>query len=203
RALDVGSRQGRGARRRGTRTREQVFLRQNGRGVRRHLPQRMERSGGRRLRASARDREKLTQHMPKLRVAIVAPTLDILGGHSVQAQRLLAAWRDDPDISAWLVPINPLPTPALRPALRIKYVRTLVTEATYIPQLVRQLARADVVHIFSASYSSFLLAPLPAMLVAEALGRPVVLNYHSGHAADHLEHSRIARTMLAGVACNV
>ena len=141
--------------------------------------------------------------MSRLRVAIVAPTLDILGGHSVQAQRLLTAWRDDPEIRAWLVPINPAPPALLRPALRIKYVRTAVTEATYIPRLVRQIARADVVHVFSASYSSFLLAPLPAMLVAGALGRPVVLNYHSGEAADHLQRSPIARRMLARVACNV
>ena len=141
--------------------------------------------------------------MSRLRVAIVAPTLDILGGHSVQAQRLLTAWQDDADVGAWLVPINPLPPAAFRAALRVKYARTLVTEATYIPQLVRQLARADVVHIFSASYSSFLLAPLPAMLVARALGRPVVLNYHSGEAADHLEHSTIARAALARVECNV
>ena len=141
--------------------------------------------------------------MSRLRVAIVAPTLDILGGHSVQAQRLLTAWQDDADVGAWLVPINPLPPAAFRAALRVKYARTLVTEATYIPQLVRQLARADVVHIFSASYSSFLLAPLPAMLVARALGRPVVLNYHSGEAADHLARSRIARAALARVECNV
>ena len=141
--------------------------------------------------------------MSRLRVAIVAPTLDILGGHSVQAQRLLTAWQDDADVGAWLVPINPLPPAAFRAALRVKYARTLVTEATYIPQLVRQLARADVVHIFSASYSSFLLAPLPAMLVARALGRPVVLNYHSGEAADHLARSTIARAALARVECNV
>jgi len=37
-------------------------------------------------------------------------------------------------------------------------------------------ARADVVHVFSASYTSFLLAPLPAILVAKNLGRRVVLN---------------------------
>ena len=141
--------------------------------------------------------------MSRLRVAIVAPTLDILGGHSVQAQRLLTAWRDDADVEAWLVPINPEPPAVFRPALRVKYARTLVTEATYIPHLLRQLARADVVHVFSASYSSFLLAPLPAMLVARALGRPVVLNYHSGEAADHLEHSTIARAALARVECNV
>ena len=139
----------------------------------------------------------------KLRVAIVAPTLDILGGHSVQAQRLLTAWRDDPDVRAWLVPINPRPPAVFRAALGVKYLRTLVTEGTYLPQLVRQLARADVVHIFSASYSSFLLAPLPAMLVARVLGRAVVLNYHSGEADDHLRGSTLARAALARVDCNV
>ena len=41
-------------------------------------------------------------------------------------------------------------------------------------------------HVFSASYTSFLLAPLPAILVARVLGRPVVLNYRSGEAPDHL-----------------
>ena len=48
-----------------------------------------------------------------LRVAIVAPTLEILGGHSVQAAAMLDGWRHDPDVEAWLVPINP-PPPALR-----------------------------------------------------------------------------------------
>ena len=76
---------------------------------------------------------------------------------------------------------------------RIKYVRTIVNELTYLPLLVREIARADVVHVFSASYSSFLLAPLPAMLVARALGKPVVLNYRSGEAPDHLQRSAIAR----------
>ena len=141
--------------------------------------------------------------MSRLRVAIVAPTLDILGGHSVQAQRLLSAWRDDPDTEAWLVPINPRPPAALRAALGVKYLRTLVTEGTYLPLLVRELARADVVHVFSASYSSFLLAPLPAMAIARLLGRPVVLNYHSGEAADHLQRSSVARAALARVAVNV
>src|SRR5947207_9512793 len=74
-----------------------------------------------------------------------------------------------------------------------------MTEATYIPQLVRQLACADVVHVFSASYSSFLLAPVPAVLVARVLGRPVVLNYHSGEAPDHLGRSAAARAVLSRV----
>ena len=140
--------------------------------------------------------------MSRLRVAIVAPTLDILGGHSVQADRLLTAWRDDPEVEAWLVPINPRPPSALRAALGVKYVRTVVTEATYLPLLVREFARADVVHVFSASYSSFLLAPLPAMIVARLMGRPVVLNYHSGEAADHLQRSAVARAALSRVELN-
>jgi glycosyltransferase involved in cell wall biosynthesis len=126
-------------------------------------------------------------------VAIVAPSLAILGGQAVQAHRLLEGWKDDPDVEARLVPINPVPPGPLRHATRVKYARTLVTQAAYWPSLARVLARADVVHVFSASYLSFLLAPLPAFLVARALGRPVVLNYRSGEAPDHLARSAIAR----------
>jgi glycosyltransferase involved in cell wall biosynthesis len=139
----------------------------------------------------------------KLRVAFVAPSLRILGGQAVQADRLLSAWHSDPDIDAWLVPVNPVPPALLRPALRVKYLRTAVTEATYLPLLVRELARADVVHVFSASYSSFLLAPLPAILIARALGKPVVLNYRSGEAPHHLQQSAIARKAVAQVDLNV
>ncbi len=137
--------------------------------------------------------------MSRLRVAVVAPSLRILGGQAVQADQLLRAWRDDPDVDAWLVPVNPLPPGILRHAVRVKYVRTVATELTYGPLLVRELRRADVVHAFSASYTSFLLAPLPAIAVARALGRPLVLNYHSGQAPDHLRRSRVARAAIARV----
>jgi glycosyltransferase involved in cell wall biosynthesis len=138
-----------------------------------------------------------------LRVAIVAPSLSILGGQAVAADRLLRQWRDDPDVTAWLVPHNPLLPSPVRFASHIKYVRTVATELTYIPLLVRELVRADVVHAFSASYSSFLLAPLPAVVVARALGKPVVFNYHSGEAPDHLRRSWIARFVLRRVERNV
>jgi L-malate glycosyltransferase len=139
----------------------------------------------------------------RLNVAFVAPSLRILGGQAVQADRLLQAWRDDPNVNAWLVPVNPLPPRWLRFGLRVKYLRTAITELTYIPRLVTELARADVVHVFSASYASFLLAPLPAMLIGRVLGKPVVLNYRSGEAPDHLARSAIARTTIAAVDRNV
>jgi len=141
--------------------------------------------------------------MGRLRVAFVAPSLRILGGQAVQADRLLKAWRNDPDVDAWLVPVNPVPPPLLRWTTRVKYLRTVVTQLVYGPELVRQLSRADIVHVFSASYASFLLAPLPAITVARALGRPVLLNYRSGEAPDHLARSPIARAALARVDANV
>lgn len=58
-------------------------------------------------------------------------------------------------------------------------------------------------HVFSASYFSFLLAPLPAVLVAKLYGKPVVMNYRSGEAPDHLQRSAIARATLRHVERNV
>jgi glycosyltransferase involved in cell wall biosynthesis len=138
-----------------------------------------------------------------LRVAIVAPTLGILGGQAVQAQRLIEAWRHDEDVHAWLVPINPVPPAPFDRLMRFKYVRTLITQAVYWPQLFRELRQADIVHAFSASYSSFVLAPLPAIVVSRLYGKPLILNYRSGEAPDHLQRSALARHVLARVDANV
>lgn len=146
---------------------------------------------------------RVIQMRDRIKVAFVAPSLRILGGQAVQADRLLAAWRNDADVDAWLVPVNPLPPRPLRWAQNVKYFRTVVNELTYLPLLVREIARADVVHVFSASYSSFLLAPLPAMLIAKAMGKPVVLNYRSGEAPDHLQRSAIARHTIRRVDKNI
>jgi glycosyltransferase involved in cell wall biosynthesis len=125
--------------------------------------------------------------------------MGILGGQAVQADRLLQAWSGDPDVRAWLVPINPTPPGPFRRAIEIKYLRTVATQLCYWPSLLRELRYADVVHVFSASYFSFLLAPLPAVLVAKLLGKPVVMNYRSGEAPDHLRRSAIARATLRWV----
>jgi L-malate glycosyltransferase len=144
-----------------------------------------------------------TSHRTRpLRVALVAPSTGILGGQAVQADRLLRAWQDDEDVEAWLVPINPVPPSALRSAVEVKYLRTIVTQLCYWPSLLRELRHADVVHVFSASYFSFLLAPLPAVLIAKLLGKPVVMNYRSGQAPDHLKRSAIARATLRWVERN-
>jgi glycosyltransferase involved in cell wall biosynthesis len=118
------------------------------------------------------------------RVAIVAASLDILGGQGVQARSLITSLRAD-GAHADLLPINPR-FPKLLAGLR-KYpgLRTIVNQMLYLPSLLR-LASVDVAHVFSASYASFLLAPVPAMLAARLLQKRVVLHYHSGEADDHL-----------------
>jgi L-malate glycosyltransferase len=121
-----------------------------------------------------------------LRVCVVAPSLDILGGQAVVAQRLMRRLGDDPDLEVSFVPHNPrLPGP-LRLLQSVKYVRTITTSIAYIALLLRRLRDADVVHVFSASYFSFILAPTPAVLIGRLYGKRVILNYRSGEALDHL-----------------
>jgi L-malate glycosyltransferase len=117
-------------------------------------------------------------------VAIVATGLDILGGQCVQARSLVVALQHD-GVPVTFLAINPRFPSGLRWLRRIRYLRTVVNQLMYLPGLTR-LALADVVHIFSGSYWSFLLAPVPAMIAARAFGKRVILHYHSGEAEDHL-----------------
>jgi glycosyltransferase involved in cell wall biosynthesis len=113
------------------------------------------------------------------------------------------AWHGDAEVDAWLVPINPEPRRLARHLTRVRYVRAAVSESLYLPSLPRELARADIVHVFSRAYKWFLLAAFPAIVTARALRRPVLLHYHHGEAADHLRRSAVARATLARVDRNV
>jgi glycosyltransferase involved in cell wall biosynthesis len=56
--------------------------------------------------------------------------------------------------------------------------------------LLARVYRYDVIHVFSASYLSFVLAPTPAILSGKLYRCKVLLNYHSGEAEDHLQRWR-------------
>ncbi len=132
----------------------------------------------------------------RVRVAFVAPSLRYVGGQSVQADLLMRNWKDDPDVEASFVPVDP-PFPfRLRWAERVPFLRTIVREPLYALSLWKSLKDVDVAHIFSASYSSFLLAPLPAWLAARRRGKRTLINYHSGECRDHLQRSSTARRVL-------
>lgn len=121
-----------------------------------------------------------------IRVLLVAPSLRKLGGQAIQARRLLEAFGTVPGLEVSFVPIDPPLPGSLGRLQQVRWVRTVVTEIAYLGSLLRRIPRADVVHVFSASYFSFLLAPAPAILLARLMGKKVVVNYRSGEAADHL-----------------
>lgn len=121
---------------------------------------------------------------PLPRIALIAASLDIVGGQEVQAKILREQIRRE-GYQVDFIPINPAFPPGLKKIRRVPYLRTVINECLYIPNLWR-LRHADVVHLFSASYWSFILAPLPAIIAAKAFGKRVILNYHSGEADDHL-----------------
>lgn len=117
-------------------------------------------------------------------ITLVVASLDILGGQGVQAHTLIEGLQTE-GYAVRFIPVNPVFPKGLRWVRRLPYLRTLLNQAIYLPSLAA-LRHADAVHIFSASYWSFLLAPVPAMLIARLLGKRVILNYHSGEADDHL-----------------
>ncbi|MEP7343778.1 MAG: glycosyltransferase family 4 protein [Gemmatimonadaceae bacterium] len=126
----------------------------------------------------------------RLRVCLVGPSLDILGGQAVQLERLRAGLSESSVVEVGFLPVNPrLPGP-FRHLQRLKYVRTVATSVAYLWSLLRRVGHYDIVHAFSASYWSYVLAPLPAMLVGRLYGKAVILNYHSGEAEDHLARWR-------------
>jgi glycosyltransferase involved in cell wall biosynthesis len=132
----------------------------------------------------------------ELKIAIIAPTFRYVGGQAVQAELLLRLWRDDPDIEVRFIPVDPPFPGALAWAERVPVLRTLIREPFYVAGLWRGLKHVDIAHIFSASYWSFLLAPVPALLVASLRGKKTLINYRSGEARDHLQRFRMTRFFL-------
>ena len=122
----------------------------------------------------------------RIRVCLVAPALTIPGGQAIQAARLYQGLCRIPSLDVGFVPTNPALPRILRPLQRVRYLRTIVTVVRYVWTLLRSLAAYDVVHVFSASYWSFVLNPTPAVLLAKLYRKKVILNYRSGEAEDHL-----------------
>jgi L-malate glycosyltransferase len=127
-----------------------------------------------------------------IRILLVAPSLDILGGQAVQAVRLIECLRKEPSLHVDFQSINPrLPSP-LAFLQRIKFVRTFVTFFLYVSQLSLRAWRYDVLHVFSAAYFSYMLWSLPALFVAKLYSKIIILNYRDGQAEDHLRNWKTA-----------
>jgi L-malate glycosyltransferase len=135
----------------------------------------------------------------RLKVAIVAASLNYVGGQSAQADLLLRLWKDDPDVEMSFIAVDPPLPVGFSWAERIRGLRTILREPIYFLDLCRGLRDVDVVHIFSASYWSFLLAPAPAVFLAKLRGKKTLIHYHSGEARDHMKRYRSAPFVLSRV----
>jgi glycosyltransferase involved in cell wall biosynthesis len=127
-----------------------------------------------------------------LPVLLIAPSLNIIGGQSIQANQLLRLLAGEAGIQVEFLPIDA----RLPAALGIQYVRTLITLALYLARLATRIGRAGILHIFTPGYLAFYLFAAPALLLARLLGKPTILNYHDGRAQHHLAHWPMARRLL-------
>jgi glycosyltransferase involved in cell wall biosynthesis len=135
----------------------------------------------------------------RLKVAIVGPSLNYVGGQSVQADLLLRFWRDDPEVEVSFIAVDPPLLPGFGWAERVRGLRTVLREPLYFLDLWRGLRDVDIAHIFSAAYWSFLLAPAPASFFAKLRGKKTLIHYHSGEARDHLRRFRSGPFVLSRV----
>jgi glycosyltransferase involved in cell wall biosynthesis len=128
----------------------------------------------------------------RIRVLIAAPSLDIYGGQALMAARLIERLREEPALEVAFQPHNPRLPRGFGWLQQIKYVRTVATTLAYLLMLIGRAWRYDIIHVFSASYYSYLFSAVPALLVGKLYGKKTILNYRSGEAADHLTTWRSA-----------
>ena len=128
----------------------------------------------------------------RIRILLVAPSMNILGGQAVQAERLLACLSEDASLQVDFQPISPLLPGALARLDRVKFVRTIISLILYCWQLGTRVWRYDVLHVFSAAYTSYMLWSLPALFFAKLYSKVIILHYHDGQAEDHLRNWKTA-----------
>lgn len=150
------------------------------------------------------ERHRKASPIPPLRVCIVAPSDRQLGGHSVQAATLVRQLAPADGVAVRRLDTD-LPLPSWCAAVDdVPYLRTVVRMCWFLPALAREARRADVLHVFTAAYWAFLLVAATSVAVGRAMGTPVIVNYHSGEAPDHLRrHRRLVKPVLRRAAALV
>lgn len=117
--------------------------------------------------------------MPWPRVCIVGPLPPPSGGMANQCEqlvRLLAAEGAEVELVRNNAPYRPAWVG------RVPLLRALFRLLPYALALPRQVARADVVHIFANSGWAWHLLTTPVLLAARLRRKPVIVNYRGGNA---------------------
>lgn len=137
-------------------------------------------------------RSSLIMTKPPIRVLLIAPSLKITGGQSVQASRLLREFRKEASLQVNFQPINPDFPPLLTWVQRIPYLRTMLNFLLFSTQSLTRIPRHDVIHTFSAGLSSYTLWTIPALLLSRLFNKKFILNYRDGQIEQHLQNWRSA-----------
>jgi glycosyltransferase involved in cell wall biosynthesis len=125
-------------------------------------------------------------------VVLFAPANEILGGQTVQAQRLVTEIGRVPGIDLRFQAINPLFPSYLQWVKKIPTLRTVLTMSLYLPRVLLHAMWADVFHVFSAGLHSFTLWTIPAVVLGRLFGTKTIVNYRDGQAEEHLHNFRSA-----------
>jgi len=120
----------------------------------------------------------------RIRVLLIAPAMNILGGQAVQAARLLERLQREPSLEMGFLALGP-PLPGVWNDIR--FLRTIMRFVLYNVRLLRAARRYDILHVFSAGLWSYTLWTLPALAVAKLYRKKMILNYRDGQAELHLK----------------
>jgi glycosyltransferase involved in cell wall biosynthesis len=120
-----------------------------------------------------------------IRVLLIAPSMNIVGGQSIQADRLLRAFAGDTDVRIQFRCIDPKLPALIR---KVPYVRTGANALFYYAGLLKGVAGSDVIHAFTSSFWGYTLWIIPAIWISRFRGRKIVVNYRDGQAEQHLQN---------------
>jgi glycosyltransferase involved in cell wall biosynthesis len=136
-----------------------------------------------------------------LHVLLVGPLPPPAGGMANQT-RQLARLLESEGMRVSLVQTNAPYRPQW--VERLRGLRALFRLLPYLQHLSSAAKEADVVHVMANSGWSWHLFAAPAIWIARLRGKPVVVNYRGGLAADFLgRQARIARATLAGASAMI
>ena len=125
-------------------------------------------------------------------VLLIAPSVEIVGGQTVQAAHLMKVLSELPGQKMTFFPINPKPPKALLWVRKIPFVRTILNAVLYHSELIFAARRHDVLHIFTAGLHSYTLWTIPALFYGKMYGKKLIVHYHDGRAEEHITEWRTA-----------
>jgi glycosyltransferase involved in cell wall biosynthesis len=118
----------------------------------------------------------------KLKVAIVATSMRVIGGQSIQANRLLDAFANNENIGLSFIPNNPETI-----FQNVKILRTIFTSLKFWWLLIVNLPKVDIVQVFSSATTGYIISTLPPLFFAKLFRKKIILNYHSGELEEHIK----------------